>query len=179
MNSAILRVPGGRTALLLLAVLAVRIPAQALPDDVQKVLSQRVGRWEIRNDVLGDGGVVTRVEREVHDARFVLNGQIVEIVASIDGREDYRAFLLFDPREGRYTYSTIDRTNHHGDMTAERDAPYRFTSRPMRTPDGASLIFRLTLDSVEKDRMHGFAEASRDDGVTWRRVYNQSFTRVR
>jgi len=152
--------------------------AQTLPDEVKAVLAHRVGHWQGHNYVLGPDGSVSRVEEENHEAQAIINGEIVEIRGIIDGREDFRAFLLYNPRIGKYVYSTIDRTNNHGDMTAEPDAPYRLTSNPITLPDGRSLLFRLVFETVEQDLMEGYGESSLDGGTTWRRVYNQVLRRV-
>jgi hypothetical protein len=151
---------------------------QDLPGEVQKVLDQRVGRWEIRTDVLDAHGAVVRQEHEVQQAEFAINGQIVEVRGLIDGREDFRSFLLFNPMIGKYMLATIDRSNNHVDMTAERDAPYRFTSSPVTGPDGASRVIRRIFDTVEPDAMSCYLEVSLDGGVTWRRIYHQAWRRV-
>lgn len=178
MNRTILIGGLGVVQLLSLTILAPPARGQTLPAEVRAVLTHRVGHWEIHNDVLGADGAVARVTEEAHDAQFAINGEIVEIRGRIDGREDFRAFLLYNPSIGKYIYTTIDRSNNHVDMTAEASAPYRFTSSPIALPDGSSMIFRLIFETVEQDRMEGYGEASRDGGATWRRVYNQVLRRV-
>lgn len=160
-----------------LTVLAGPIQGQALPDDVMTVLTHRVGHWVGHNDVLDADGAVVRVTAEVHDAQLVLNAQIVEIRGHIEGHEDFRAFLLYNPSIARYIYTTIDRTNNHVVMTADRTDPYRFRSNPIALPDGSSLLFRLVFETVSDARLEGYGEASMDGGVTWRRVYNQVLER--
>lgn len=169
----------GPLCLGLLAVAGAPAHAQGLPSDVLEVLRHRVGTWEVQYDVLAPDGSVARVTSERHEAGFVINGEIVEIHGFIEGREDYRAFLLFNPSLGRYVYTTIDRSNNHVVSTAGRHTPYRFTSSPFATPDGGSVIFRLVFESVKQDRMEGYGEASTDGGASWRRVYNQRRTRIR
>jgi hypothetical protein len=173
--------PLGRLGVVVASLLvALTTPGrcQSLPPEVHAALAHRVGRWEGRNEVLGADGATVRVTQEAHDAQFVINGAIVEIRGHVDGREDFRAFLLYNPSIRKYVYTTIDRSNNHVVMTAEASAPYRFTSQPFVVPDGRSLTFRLVYETVERDRIEGYGEASWDGGATWRRVYNQVLRRV-
>ena len=159
------------------ALASAQAQEQSLPAEVLQVLRHRIGQWDIRNDVLGPDGSVARVSTERHEVRFVINDQIVETHGFIEGHEDFRSFLLFNPALGKYMQITIDRSNNHVDLLADRETPYRFTSNPFVAPNGASVLFRQVFTTVEPDRVVGYGEISADGGTTWRRVYNQYRTR--
>lgn len=145
-------------------------PNAALGDQAQ-VLGRIVGAWDVEyTDFAKDGRAIHRTGEFI--AGWIMDGRVVQTLWIVDpsgtrkDREVYTDLHWFDPKSRTWLAAFVD--PEHGSLARFTGGPVGDDEYVIETPDLGNKQTRWSFYDIRANSLAVRAEASNDDGKTWK-----------
>lgn len=156
---------------------AIQPETSAVPQDMEDVFDFWVGKWDASWDE-GDG----KMGKGTNTISKILDGKVLqEEFAITDGSQKGfkgTSISVYQPRLKRWKQAWADNQGGYFDFIGEFDNDNRIFKSISIQEDGSKLIQRMVFRNIEKNAFVWDWEASKDDGKSWKLLWQIHYTRV-